>query len=113
VECSARREIDKAVLRQLATCRWIEEHHTVLISGATAPVTLYTTSLTPRNHSRSRATSVGHGRCLEIAGNWRGESTVSLLSTPNLRLSSYGSSSPGSGRVRRTAARLRTLRPAW
>jgi DNA replication protein DnaC len=35
VECSSRRELDKAVLRQLATCRWIEEHHTVLISGAT------------------------------------------------------------------------------
>ncbi|HEY6728759.1 MAG TPA: IS21-like element helper ATPase IstB [Polyangiaceae bacterium] len=35
VECSARRELDKAVVRQLATCRWIEEHHTVLISGAT------------------------------------------------------------------------------
>jgi len=35
VECSARRELGKAVLRQLATCRWIEEHHTVLISGAT------------------------------------------------------------------------------
>ena len=35
VECSARRELDKAVLRQLATCRWIEEHHSVLISGAT------------------------------------------------------------------------------
>jgi DNA replication protein DnaC len=35
VECSTRRELDKAVLRQLATCRWIEEHHTVLISGAT------------------------------------------------------------------------------
>jgi len=35
VECSTRRELDKAVLRQLATCRWIEEHHSVLISGAT------------------------------------------------------------------------------
>jgi DNA replication protein DnaC len=35
VECNARRDLDKAVLRQLATCRWIEEHHSVLISGAT------------------------------------------------------------------------------
>lgn len=35
VECSSRRELDKAVLRQLATCRWVDEHHTVLISGAT------------------------------------------------------------------------------
>ena len=35
IEYAARRELDKAVLRQLATCRWIEEHHFVLISGAT------------------------------------------------------------------------------
>jgi hypothetical protein len=35
VECGSRRELDKAVVRQLATCRWIEEHHSVLISGAT------------------------------------------------------------------------------
>jgi hypothetical protein len=31
-------------------------------------VTLYSTSLTPRNHSRSRATSTGRGRYLETAG---------------------------------------------
>lgn len=35
VEYEARRDLDKAVLRQLATCRWIQEHHVVLISGAT------------------------------------------------------------------------------
>jgi DNA replication protein DnaC len=29
------REIDKSVVRTLATCRWIAEHQTVLISGAT------------------------------------------------------------------------------
>jgi len=31
----ARRELDKAVIRQLATCRWVEEHQGVLISGMT------------------------------------------------------------------------------
>ena len=30
----ARRELDKAVIRQLATCRWIDEHQ-VLVTGAT------------------------------------------------------------------------------
>jgi DNA replication protein DnaC len=35
VQYGARREIDKAVVRQLATCRWVREHHAVLISGAT------------------------------------------------------------------------------
>ena len=31
----ARRELDKAVMRQLATCRWVEEHHNVILVGAT------------------------------------------------------------------------------
>jgi DNA replication protein DnaC len=31
----ARRELDKAVIRQLATCRWVEEHHNVILVGAT------------------------------------------------------------------------------
>ena len=31
----ARRELDKAVIRQLATCRWIAEHQQVLVIGAT------------------------------------------------------------------------------
>jgi DNA replication protein DnaC len=35
VDCSARRELDRGVIRQLATCRWIEEHLNVLITGAT------------------------------------------------------------------------------
>jgi len=35
IDCSARREIDKAVIRQLATCRWVQEHQNVVITGAT------------------------------------------------------------------------------
>lgn len=35
VQCTARRELDKAVVRQLATCRWVQEHQAILISGAT------------------------------------------------------------------------------
>jgi DNA replication protein DnaC len=35
IDYSPRRELDKAVIRQLATCRWIEEHQQVLITGAT------------------------------------------------------------------------------
>jgi len=35
VQYAARRELDKAVVRQLATCRWVHEHQVVLISGAT------------------------------------------------------------------------------
>jgi DNA replication protein DnaC len=29
------RLLDKAVVRQLATCRWVEEHQTVIVTGAT------------------------------------------------------------------------------
>ena len=35
IDYAARRELDKALLRQLATGRWIAEHPAVLISGAT------------------------------------------------------------------------------
>jgi DNA replication protein DnaC len=35
IDYPARRELDKVVIRQLATCRWIEEHHNVILVGAT------------------------------------------------------------------------------
>lgn len=35
VDYSPRRELDKATVRQLATCRWVAEHHQVLVTGAT------------------------------------------------------------------------------
>ncbi len=35
IDYPARRELDKAVVRQLATCRWVQEHQNVLIVGAT------------------------------------------------------------------------------
>lgn len=35
IDYPARRELDKALIRQLASGRWIAEHHALLISGAT------------------------------------------------------------------------------
>lgn len=35
IDYSPKREIDKAVVRQLATCRWVQEHQAVVITGAT------------------------------------------------------------------------------
>lgn len=35
IDFAAKREIDRAVVRQLASCRWIAEHQNVLITGAT------------------------------------------------------------------------------
>ena len=35
IDFAARRELDKAFIKQLATCRWIEERHNVVITGAT------------------------------------------------------------------------------
>src|SRR5215471_14038572 len=35
IDYAARRELDKSVVRQLASCRWVAEHHNVLITGAT------------------------------------------------------------------------------
>ena len=35
IEYPAQRQLDRAVVRQLATCRWIEEHHNVVVTGMT------------------------------------------------------------------------------
>jgi len=35
VDYPPKRELDRAVVRQLATCRWVDEHHNVVITGAT------------------------------------------------------------------------------
>lgn len=35
IEYSARRELDKAAIRQHALCRWVTEHQTILVTGKT------------------------------------------------------------------------------
>jgi DNA replication protein DnaC len=35
IDYAPRRELDKALLRHLATCRWVHEHHNVVITGMT------------------------------------------------------------------------------
>jgi DNA replication protein DnaC len=35
IDCGAKRDLDRAVVRQLATCRWVAEHQNVVITGAT------------------------------------------------------------------------------
>ena len=35
LDYAPRRELDKALVRQLATCRWVHDHQNVLITGAT------------------------------------------------------------------------------
>lgn len=35
VDFPPRRDLDRALMRQLATCRWVVEHHNVAITGAT------------------------------------------------------------------------------
>jgi DNA replication protein DnaC len=35
IDYPPRRELDKAIVRQLATCRWVQEHQNVTVTGAT------------------------------------------------------------------------------
>jgi DNA replication protein DnaC len=35
IDYPPRRELDRAVIRQLATCRWVEEHQNIVITGMT------------------------------------------------------------------------------
>lgn len=35
IDYPARRDLDKAIIRQLATCRWVQEHQNVIVTGMT------------------------------------------------------------------------------
>jgi len=35
IDYAAQRELDKAQVRQLSTCRWVQEHHNIVITGPT------------------------------------------------------------------------------
>lgn len=35
IDYPAKRELDRATVRQLATCRWVHEHHNILVTGMT------------------------------------------------------------------------------
>lgn len=35
IDFSAKRELDKALVRQLATCKWVDEHQNVIVTGMT------------------------------------------------------------------------------
>ena len=50
IDYAARRELDKAVVRQLASCRWVEEHQNVIITGHDR----HRQDATSRARSRSR-----------------------------------------------------------
>ena len=41
IDYAARRELDKSVVRQLASCKWVHEHQAILITGATGPGKTY------------------------------------------------------------------------
>jgi DNA replication protein DnaC len=43
------RKLDRAVIRQLATCGWVAEHQNILITGPTGPATYCYTSLLLEN----------------------------------------------------------------
>ncbi len=35
IDYAPKRDLDKAVIRQLATCRWVQEHQNVILTGMT------------------------------------------------------------------------------
>jgi len=51
IDYAAKRELDKSVVRQLATCRWVQEHQNVVITGATGTGKTYV------------ACALAHGAC--------------------------------------------------
>ena len=59
IDYPARRELDKAVIRQLASCRWVEEHQQVLITDATGTRKSFIASALAHQASRSVAVATG------------------------------------------------------
>jgi DNA replication protein DnaC len=51
IDYAAKRELDKSVVRQLATCRWVQEHQNVVVTGATGTGKTYL------------ACALAHGAC--------------------------------------------------
>jgi len=61
IDFARERQLDKSLVRQLATCRWVEEHQTVIITGATGTGKSYIAcarrrhlSSAPRAHREDR-----------------------------------------------------------
>jgi DNA replication protein DnaC len=74
IDYPAKRELDRAVVRQLATCRWVQEHQNVLVTGMTGTGKTYVACALAQQACRK-----GHRAIYRRASRFFGELAMSRL----------------------------------
>jgi hypothetical protein len=103
IDYPARRELDKAVIRQLATCRWIDEHQQVLVTGATGTGKSFIACALPtrRAAAATAPSTAGPPACSMICA-WRAPTAPTAGSSASSPAWTSSSSTTGAWRRRRT-----------
>lgn len=81
IDYPARRELDRSLIRSLATCRWVQEHHNVAITGATGTGKTYIACALAQQACRKgyRTTYRRASRLFEELGLARADGTYKQL----------------------------------
>lgn len=101
IDFAAKRQLDRAVIRQLATCRWIRDHQNVVITGATGTGKTYVACALAQQACRSgfrtlyrRATRLFHELTLARADGTYVRLLNRLLRIDVLVIDDWGLSAP-------------------
>jgi DNA replication protein DnaC len=114
IDYPARRELDKAVIRQLATCRWIDEHQQVLVTGATGTGKSFIACALAQQACR-RGYRAYYRRASSMISAWRAPTAPTAGSSPSSRGWTSSCSTPGAWprpRTRSAATSSRSSRIA-
>jgi len=96
IDYPARRELDKAVMRQLATCRWVEEHHNVILVGATGVgKSFLACALAHQAVARAIAPATAGLRASSTSSPWPGPMAPTSACSPSSPASMSSSSTTG------------------
>src|SRR5262245_13576294 len=96
IDYPARRELDKAAIRQLATCRWVEEHHNVILVGATGVgKSFIACALAHQACRKGTAPGIAAPRASFLNSPWRGPIAPTSACSPSWPVSMCSSSMTG------------------
>jgi len=103
IDYPARRELDKAMIRQLATCRWVEEHHNVILVGATGVGKSFVAcALAHQACRKGYRASIGARRASFTSCSWPGPMAPTSACSPSSPASTSSSSMTGDWRRSRS-----------